>query len=89
MITAAIGCGAKTTKTILLKDGEIVGKGIVLTGFDPPKAAVFVYEENKMYSLRESELIQKYLYEHGEMPAGGGTICFRSDSILANIREGR
>ena len=38
MITAGIDCGAKTTKTVVVKDGEIVGKGSVLTGFDPGKA---------------------------------------------------
>jgi formate dehydrogenase (NADP+) beta subunit len=31
----------------------------------------FNYEEGKMYSKRESELIQKYLHEHGRMPGGG------------------
>ena len=30
--------------------------------------AGFEFEEDKMYSKRESELIQKYLQEHGEMP---------------------
>lgn len=39
MITAGIDCGAKNTKTIILKDGEIVGKGLALTGFDQDKAA--------------------------------------------------
>jgi len=34
MITAGIDCGAKNTKTVILKDGEIIGKGSVLTGFD-------------------------------------------------------
>jgi hypothetical protein len=34
-------------------------------------AAWFEYEEDKMFSQRESELIQKYLQEHGEMPGGG------------------
>jgi hypothetical protein len=29
-----------------------------------------------MYSQRESELIQKYLQEHGEMPGGGGDDLF-------------
>jgi benzoyl-CoA reductase subunit D len=38
MITAGIDCGAKNTKTVILKDGEIVGKGSVLTGFDQEKA---------------------------------------------------
>ncbi len=35
------------------------------------KAAFFEFEEDKMYSKRESELIQRYLQEHGEMPGGG------------------
>lgn len=38
MITAGIDCGAKNTKTVILKDGEILGQGMVLTGFDQEKA---------------------------------------------------
>lgn len=38
MITAGIDCGAKNTKTIIMKNGEIVGKSIVLTGFDQENA---------------------------------------------------
>jgi len=38
MITAGIDCGAKNTKTVILKDGEIIGKGRVPTGFDQEKA---------------------------------------------------
>ena len=38
MISAGIDCGAKNTKTVILKDGEIVGKGTVLTGFDQESA---------------------------------------------------
>ncbi len=37
---------------------------------DNDNAAWFEYEEDKMYSRRESELIQKYLQEHGKMPGG-------------------
>jgi hypothetical protein len=32
---------------------------------------LFCWEEDKMYSKRESELLQRYLQEHGEMPKGG------------------
>lgn len=39
MITAGIDCGAKTTKTVIMKDGKIIGKGKVHTGFDQGKAA--------------------------------------------------
>jgi formate dehydrogenase beta subunit len=35
------------------------------------QAAWFDAEEDKMYSKRESELIQEYLQEYGEMPGGG------------------
>jgi benzoyl-CoA reductase subunit D len=38
MITAGIDCGAKYTKTIILHNGSIIGKGMVLTGFDQAKA---------------------------------------------------
>ena len=38
---------------------------------DNDKAVWFDFEEDKMYSKRESELIQKHLQEHGRMPGGG------------------
>jgi len=38
MITAGIDCGAKNTKTVILKDGKIIGKGMNLTGFDQAAA---------------------------------------------------
>jgi benzoyl-CoA reductase subunit D len=38
MISAGIDCGAKNTKTIIMKDGKIIGKGSVPTGFDQKKA---------------------------------------------------
>lgn len=45
MITAGIDCGAKNTKTIILKDREIIGKGKVLTGFDQEKAVAESLEQ--------------------------------------------
>ena len=39
MITAGIDCGAKNTKAVILKDGKIIGKGMVLTGLDQGKAS--------------------------------------------------
>lgn len=41
MITAGIDCGAKNTKTVILKDDEIIGKGIMSTGFDQGDAVRF------------------------------------------------
>jgi len=37
---------------------------------DGTTSAWFDFEEDKMYSKRESELMQQYLQEHGEMPGG-------------------
>ena len=44
MITAGIDCGAKNTKTIIMKDDQIIGKGMVLSGFDQNKAIVDSWE---------------------------------------------
>jgi NADPH-dependent glutamate synthase beta subunit-like oxidoreductase/Pyruvate/2-oxoacid:ferredoxin oxidoreductase delta subunit len=38
---------------------------------DNDTASFFEFEEDKMFSQRESEMIQKYLQEHGEMPGAG------------------
>ena len=38
---------------------------------NPGDARWFIYEEDPMYTKRESELIQHYLQEHGELPGGG------------------
>lgn len=38
MITAGIDCGAKNTKTVIIKDGAIMGRGISLTGFEQSEA---------------------------------------------------
>ncbi len=44
MITAGIDCGAKNAKTVILKDGSIIGKGRVPTGFDQNKAIMESFE---------------------------------------------
>lgn len=37
-ITAGIDAGAKNTKVVILRDGEVVGRGMNLTGFDQSEA---------------------------------------------------
>jgi benzoyl-CoA reductase subunit D len=44
MITAGIDCGAKNTKTVILKDGKIIGKGLFLTGFEQVEAVKASFE---------------------------------------------
>jgi hypothetical protein len=43
---------------------------------DNQNATLFAYEEDKMYSRRENELLQKYLQAHGGMPGGAGDDLF-------------
>ena len=50
MITAGIDCGAQNTKTIIMKNGKIIGKGMVLTGFDQEKAV----EESLGQALKDT-----------------------------------
>ena len=56
---------------LAIKGTANLRKEILLSSKDYDKAAWFDFEEDKMYSKRESELIQKYLQEHGKMPGGG------------------
>ena len=38
---------------------------------DGKEASYFIYEEEPMYTKRESELLQQYLQKHGKMPDAG------------------
>ncbi|MEW5910778.1 MAG: acyl-CoA dehydratase activase [Thermodesulfobacteriota bacterium] len=44
MITAGIDCGFKNTKAVILKDGKILGRGMIFTGFDQKKAVDSAFE---------------------------------------------
>ncbi len=57
MITAGIDYGAGNTKTVIMKDGCIMGRGKVPTGFDQEKAATDSWEAAlKRAGLREKEV---------------------------------
>jgi benzoyl-CoA reductase subunit D len=45
MITAGVDCGAKNTKVVILKDGDIISKSSVLSGFDQKGAAQQAFDE--------------------------------------------
>jgi NADPH-dependent glutamate synthase beta subunit-like oxidoreductase len=57
-------------KVLSIKGTANLRQELLMTLKDNNRAVLFEYEEDKMYSQRESELIQKYLQAHGEMPAG-------------------
>ncbi len=58
-------------KVISIKGTGTLRQSLLEALDDYENAAWFDFEEDKMYSQRESELIQQYLQEHGEMPGGG------------------
>ncbi len=63
MIVAGIDCGAKNTKTIILKEGQIIGKASVLTGFDQQQAVAQSLEQ----ALAAAQI------DRSEIEAIGGT----------------
>ncbi|MDM8550820.1 FAD-dependent oxidoreductase [Desulfobacterales bacterium HSG2] len=55
---------------LVIKGTADIRKELLIARDENGKAVLFKFEEDKMYSRRESELIQKYLQEHGRMPGG-------------------
>jgi NADPH-dependent glutamate synthase beta subunit-like oxidoreductase/Pyruvate/2-oxoacid:ferredoxin oxidoreductase delta subunit len=55
---------------LAIKGAPDLRKGLLEGLEEGNPGAWFDFEEDKMYSQRESELIQQYLQEHGEMPGG-------------------
>jgi benzoyl-CoA reductase subunit D len=70
VITAGIDCGAKNTKTVILKDGKISGKGLILTGFDPKKAV----DESLRVALRAAGISKSDLAKIGGTGSGKNAI---------------
>ena len=81
MITAGIDCGAKNTKTIILKDGKIIGKGSVLTGFDQ-EAAV---EKSLGEALKEAAVSRDEIEKIGG--AGSGKQLISMTDVEVNDIE--
>lgn len=57
-------------RVLAIKGAAGLRKALVRELEENDEAVLFDYEEDKMYSGRESRLIQQYLQEHGEMPGG-------------------
>ncbi|GAB4303054.1 MAG: hypothetical protein Kow0090_18670 [Myxococcota bacterium] len=58
-------------KTLVIKGVMNLKKALLKALDENDKASWFEYEEDPLYTKRESELIQQYLQKHGEMPGGG------------------
>ena len=77
MITAGIDCGAKNTKTIILKDGRIIGRGKVLTGFDQEKAV----ERSLAMALKEAGLGKKDIQKIYGTGSGKKAVKLANESV--------
>ncbi len=70
MITAGIDCGAKNTKTVILKDDKIIGRGSVLTGFDQAQAV----KESLEIALKNAGVNQDQIEHIGGTGSGAKSI---------------
>jgi benzoyl-CoA reductase subunit D len=77
MITAGIDCGAKNTKTVIIKDGQIVGKGKVLTGFDQEKAVNESLEE----AIRLAGITREDIVKIGGTGSGKNSVKAADDTV--------
>ena len=57
-------------KEVLQISGTQTMRQALLEHLAAGQASYFLYEEEKMYTQRESELLQNYLSQHGRLPKG-------------------
>jgi benzoyl-CoA reductase subunit D len=76
MITAGIDCGAKNTKTVVLKDGRIIGRGMILTGFEQAAAV----KESLQIALKDAGI------NESDVEGIGGTGSGANAITEANVR---
>ena len=81
MITAGIDCGAKNTKTVILKDGKIIGRGSALTGFDQAQSV----KDSLEMALKNAGVKQDQIEHVGGTGSGGKSIK-EADVIVNNIK---
>jgi benzoyl-CoA reductase subunit D len=81
MITAGIDCGAKNTKTVIMKDGKIIGRGTVLTGFDQAKAV----QESLAMALKDAGVSRDQVNAIGGTGSGAKAIT-EADVTVNDIK---
>jgi benzoyl-CoA reductase subunit D len=77
MITAGIDCGAKNTKVVVLKEGEIVAKSSVLSGFDQKAAA----HQSLAHALQEANISKDDVTHITATGAGMKEAQFAQDTV--------
>jgi len=77
MISAGIDCGAKSTKTIIMRDGEIIGRGSVATGFDQEKAV----EDSLEMAIQSADIARDDIERIGGTGSGKNAIDVADISV--------
>jgi benzoyl-CoA reductase subunit D len=78
MIAAGIDCGAKNTKTVIMKDGTVIGKASIPSGFDLAKASKESFES----ALKTAGITRQDIKTIGG--TGSGKKFIRLDSMEVN-----
>lgn len=73
MITAGVDLGAKTVKVVILRDDEVIGRGMTITGLDQKESA----EKAFASALKEAKLELK------DIEKVAGTGCGRAEAPYA------
>ena len=58
-------------KPVAIKGVANIQAGLLEKLASAAEAGFFLWEEDRMYTKRESELIQQHLKQYGELPGGG------------------
>ncbi|MDP2744117.1 MAG: acyl-CoA dehydratase activase [Dehalococcoidia bacterium] len=77
MITAGIDVGSKTVKVVILQDGKVLARSLVLTGFEQGKAA----EEAFALALKQAGLSAKDIQKVVATGAGRTSVSFATESV--------
>jgi benzoyl-CoA reductase subunit D len=77
MISAGIDCGAKFTKAVILRDGKIIGKDKVLTGFDRERAV----EDCLKKAVRAAGISRPDIQRIGGTGAGKKSIALADEEV--------
>jgi benzoyl-CoA reductase subunit D len=77
MVAAGIDCGAKTVKVVLMKDGQIISKNLVMAGIDAKASVNEAFDE----ALRRAGLTRDHVDNIVATGAGKKEVTFAKDSI--------
>ncbi|MFQ6123944.1 MAG: acyl-CoA dehydratase activase [Candidatus Heimdallarchaeota archaeon] len=85
MVTAGIDCGAKNTKVVILKNGQILSTASVLSGFDQTIAA----EQALNYALQKAGITRADLKHITATGAGMNVVSFATDTVTEISADAR